>query len=182
MPDLSEQDKATILNAVKEASEILLDFRQRYLHGYELKIEQKEDGSYVTEADYASNEIIVSSILNQFPGDGILSEELPRDPSLSGKERLWILDPLDGTHSFIDKLDDFSILLAMAINGQVEFSIMLFPAKGLLAVAEKGGGVELNQSKISVSKSDSIRSESIYTRSTKLTDDSKRYPERFRFR
>ena len=179
MSVISEQDKQSVISVVQEAQECLLDFRRRYIkENYKLKIEEKPDGSFVTEADYASNEIIVSKLKEIFPNDGILSEELPRDPELVEKERLWILDPLDGTTSFIQKKDDFSILLAFSVKGAVHFSAMLFPAKNLTVLAEQGRGVTLNDAPISVSSNEEIRDQGIYTRSCSLRDPNKAYPHK----
>src|SRR5690606_19636336 len=132
--------------------------------GAGLTIHKKQDGSLVTDADYASNELICTRIRSLFPGDGILSEEEPRDPQLANRERVWIIDPLDGTQSFIDGNDDFGVLLALAEKRELQLGIIHLPALGQLAVAAKGRGTVLNGTSLRVSASERIRSQGLYVR------------------
>jgi myo-inositol-1(or 4)-monophosphatase len=129
-----------------------------------LEIEKKKDGSFVTEADYASNELIVSTLRQLFPRDGIISEEIPRDPDVTGMECVWIIDPLDGTQSFIDGKDDFSILIARVENQRVTHSVMFFPAMQEMALAKVGAGAFINGERIFVSSSTQLRTSSVYIR------------------
>src|ERR1700733_5507245 len=63
----------------------------------------------VTEADHASNKVIIQGITAAFPHDGILSEETPDTPARLSKDRVWIIDPLDGTKGFINRDGDFAV-------------------------------------------------------------------------
>jgi myo-inositol-1(or 4)-monophosphatase len=167
MAFVSSAEVAEVLALVQRAGRSLLDYwpgGAAGKGGCTLKIQQKSDGSFVTEADFASNDIIVPGLRKLFPDDGILSEEGPPDPQLPGRSRVWILDPLDGTKSFIDGNDDFSILLALCVDGVPEFSIMYVPAREMTAVAVRGGGATLNGKTLRVSDSTAFRPRSVYLR------------------
>lgn len=133
-----------------------------------LKVFTKPDGTYVTEADFASNEIVVEGIKRLYPGDGIMSEELPLDAALHSMKRVWIIDPLDGTQVFIDGRDDFSILVALCVEGKLECSMLYFPARGTFGKASKQKGAWADKDKLSVSASTALRERSVYIRHLKL--------------
>ena len=135
-----------------------------------LSITQKQDGSFVTKADFESNEILISGLKKLFPNDGIFSEELARDENLSQANRAWIIDPLDGTQSFIDGNDDFSILLGLCVGEKIVFGMMYFPARGLFARGFSTGGATLNGLLMKVSAVDSFRERAIYLRHIKLPE------------
>lgn len=72
----------------------------------------KEDGTPVTEADVVANEIIQQGLHQQFPRDGIVSEELS---DILG-DRMWYIDPIDGTRGFIERTDQFAIHIGLAVE------------------------------------------------------------------
>ncbi len=141
----------------------------------ELDIQKKSDGSVVTSADFASNEILVAALKKNFPKDGILSEEIPAGDELKKKSRVWIIDPLDGTQSFVDGNDDFSILVALTVDGSSEGGFMFFPARDQFAAAKRGAGAWRDGKRLRVSKSESIRPASVYARNFTPTDPEKAY-------
>ena len=130
----------------------------------------------MTEADYASNELIVSTLNTLFPTDGIVSEEIENDGSAVSKSTVWIIDPLDGTQSFIDGKDDFSILIARAVNQVVTDAVLYFPAMEIMAIAKRGAGAFINGEPIQVSPSDSLRSDSVYIRNFQARNEQFAYP------
>lgn len=130
----------------------------------ELQITRKSDGSFVTAADLISNRILTTALSALFPADGILSEESPLDPQLPEKERVWVIDPLDGTQTFIDGNDDFAVLLALCNRGALDFGMIYLPAREQMAVAAKGRGATLNGSRMNVSTSTQIRKHGLYLR------------------
>lgn len=133
--------------------------------GGALNVQSKADGSLVSQADFASNEILLSAITRLFPHDAILSEESPIDAvALANAARTWIVDPLDGTSSFVHGRDDFSILVALAENREPTFGIMNFPARGNLVVAERGKGALRNGEPLRVSDEGELKPERIYIR------------------
>src|SRR5262245_45693274 len=109
-----ELDTAILL--ARSAGKAMMAF-----YGVELLIKEKVfDDNFaepVTEADHASNEIIISGLMAEFPADGILSEETPDTPARLEKERVWIIDPLDGTKGFINRDGDFAVQVGLAEKG-----------------------------------------------------------------
>ena len=86
-----------------------------------LKIEQKasyDDVEPVTQADRIANELIVTGLKREFPGDGILAEESVDTKRRLEKSRVWMVDPLDGTNGFIDGNGDFAVQIGLAEEGQ----------------------------------------------------------------
>ena len=74
----------------------------------------------VTIADRTASQIIVEGLAQEFPNDGILSEEeLDNAENRLSKSRVWIIDPLDGTKGFIDKNGDFAVQIGLSENGQI---------------------------------------------------------------
>ncbi|MFN8390619.1 MAG: inositol monophosphatase [Bdellovibrionota bacterium] len=132
-----------------------------------LGAEKKGDGSFVTQADFASNEILISGLTTLFPDDAILSEEIPPSPELSSRERVWIIDPLDGTKSFMDGNDDFSVLVARCSGRTPDWGGMFFPARKQFATASLGAGATLNGTKLRVSDESKLRPRSVYVRHLK---------------
>jgi myo-inositol-1(or 4)-monophosphatase len=164
---LTPKEVEEVLALVTLAGKTLMDFwpgGAAGKAGRELLIQQKADGSFVTEADFASNDILVPGLKKIFPEHAVLSEEGPADPMLSSRSHVWILDPLDGTKSFIDGNDDFSVLLALCVNGVPEFSVMFVPAREMTAVAMRGRGATLNGRPLLVSRSTAFRPRSVYLR------------------
>jgi len=164
MPILNPGEETAVTNLVLEAGRRLIDFWPKALPGGGLKIFQKPDTSFVTEADYASNDILVPGLRALFPDHEILSEEGPPDPAVATSRAVWILDPLDGTQSFIDRIDDFSILLALCLDRRPEFGVMHLPLRHITAVGRAGGGAQLNGTSLRVSNRDEPAPRSVYLR------------------
>jgi len=174
MDALKNIDVAHIEEVVKQAGEYSLSVwpGNPANANRSLKSEQKPDGSYVTEADYGANDIIVNAIKSAYPDHGILSEELPVPANVEKFDSLWILDPIDGTHAYMDGKDEFSILLALCTAGSakpcnsstVEYGIMSFPARSEFVTAFRGQGAFMNGQRLKVSSYDTLRGTSVYTR------------------
>lgn len=104
--------------------------RQYYIEGIDHKM--KENNTPVTQADLESNKILLEGLIKAFPGDGIVSEELQE---VKGKRegigsRVWYLDPLDGTKSFVQRGDTFGIHIGLAISGSPVFGVVHKPLTG----------------------------------------------------
>lgn len=138
--------KTVALNAVGKASEFL-----RKQFGVIKVGMKKSDGSLVSSADHKSERIIISAIKKAFPRDGILSEESPERKSKTGYR--WIIDPLDGTHNFLNGFPVFGCLLALEYRKEIILGICSFPVLNELFIAEKNKGATLNNKRIYVSKS-----------------------------
>ena len=141
--------KESLEKLIRDAGKILLKYRNTQEN---LKIDTKSDGSKVTEADYASNKILSEGLLSLFPDFELISEEIPfKISSESPDKPTWIIDPLDGTKSFIEGKDDFSILAGLAYKEEIILGIVYFPVLNLFAVAQQGAGSFVNGRKIAVS-------------------------------
>jgi myo-inositol-1(or 4)-monophosphatase len=103
----------------------------------------------VTEADTASEEIIIGIIREAFPGHSILAEESGLDQE--DEHHQWIIDPLDGTVNFAHQVPIFSISIAYAFKGTPVMGIVFNPVTGELFSAVAGEGAFLNNSPIHVS-------------------------------
>jgi myo-inositol-1(or 4)-monophosphatase len=99
----------------------------------QLNVELKSDGSPVTIADRAAEEYIRRQIINRFPDHDILGEELGEKSS--GKSHRWIIDPIDGTKSFIRGVPLYATLIGLEIEGEVKVGAAYFPALDELVAA-----------------------------------------------
>lgn len=110
-------------------------------YGGELHIGRKgAHAEPVTQADYAANELIVGTLGEAFPDDGLLSEESPDTKTRLGKRRVWIIDPLDGTSGFIKGNGDFAIQIGLAVDGAAALGVVYLPATDALYYSVVGAG------------------------------------------
>lgn len=123
---------------VKKAGEKVLEIYQR-----KFKVYEKGDKSPVTEANMASERIILSGLKKY--GYGILSEESKDDSSRLKKEKIWIIDPLDGTQDFLQKTGEFSIMVGLVDKGESILGMVYKPVDDKMYFAEKGEGAYLKE-------------------------------------
>ncbi|MFZ5964542.1 3'(2'),5'-bisphosphate nucleotidase CysQ [Thalassococcus sp. BH17M4-6] len=112
--------------------------------GGPLGVVRKDDDSPVTKADIAVNDLLHDMLRDARPGYGWLSEETPDSADRLGQEHVFIVDPIDGTRSFIDGQDTWAHSLAVVRNGQVTAGVVLLPMKDRLYAAALGQGATLN--------------------------------------
>ncbi len=104
----------------------------------DLRIELKGDGTPVTQADRGAEALIRRRIADQFPKDGILGEELDR---LEGTNRYcWILDPIDGTKSYVRDVPLYTTLIALMKGEEPQLGVIYAPATSELLYAQVGRG------------------------------------------
>jgi histidinol phosphatase-like enzyme (inositol monophosphatase family) len=128
--------------AAREAGDITL----RYFQRDDLEVELKQDASPVTIADRQSEQHLRARILETFPGDGVLGEEFPETTGESGFR--WILDPIDGTKSFVSGVPLYGTLVAVEWERKAVVGVINIPgldefvyaATGLGAWHVRGGG------------------------------------------
>lgn len=95
----------------------------------------------VTAADREASRLIVEGLQEHFPDDAILSEEEFDDSAHRlNKDRVWIIDPIDGTSGFIKKDGDFAVQIGLAVEGEPVAGIVLLPFHEVTYFAAKGGG------------------------------------------
>lgn len=177
---ISEQEKIELRQLLLEAAKVLMEYwpGSGRTVGTDLGITEKSDGSIVTRADYASNEILVGGLKRLFPEDAIHSEELEPPPGLWDNKMVWIIDPLDGTSCFTTGSDEFCILVARTSAGRSDLGMMYFPARDVFVEAERGKGAQRNGVKLAVSSHTAARPQSVYTRLCELSDSELMYPSR----
>ncbi|MCK4859652.1 MAG: inositol monophosphatase, partial [Candidatus Omnitrophica bacterium] len=137
--------KDLAITAAKQIGNLLKSNFGRYL-----RIKNKEDKSLVTHIDLEAEKIIIDLIKQNYPQDGILSEESKEQLSTSGYK--WIIDPLDGTHNYIHKIDAFGTSIALAFKEEVILAVLYIPTFDELYCAQKDKGAYLNGKKITVSQ------------------------------
>jgi myo-inositol-1(or 4)-monophosphatase len=113
-------------------------------------VEQKADGSPVTIADRKAEEYIRRRIEEKYPDHDILGEEFGE--RTRGKNHRWIIDPIDGTKSFVRGVPLFATLIALEIDGEVAVGAAYFPALDELVVAATGQGCWWNKRPAMVSQ------------------------------
>ena len=133
-PDLLAELEVAMHLARQAGSAIMAHYRSK------LSVEYKEGDEPVTAADRAADETIRAGLLAQFPGDGLLSEESADDPTRLDRERVWIVDPLDGTADFIDQTGDFAIQIALTVLGRPVLGVVYQPVQDVLFHARRGHG------------------------------------------
>ncbi len=100
--------------------------------------ERKADRSYVTVADRAAERYLRGRIEQAFPDDGILGEEEVERSGKSG--RRWILDPIDGTYSFVHRVPLYGVLIGLEVDEEPILGVVNLPGLGDLVSAIKGHG------------------------------------------
>ena len=134
-----EKELETAIALARKASATILDF---YENGFEIeeKIHADNFSEPVTIADRTASRIIVEGLSDTFPNDGILSEEEFDDMKRLDKQRVWIIDPLDGTQGFINKNGDFAVQIGLAVNGEAVLGVVYLPLEDVLYFASKDEG------------------------------------------
>lgn len=113
-----------------------------YFRG-EIPTDFKSDNTPVTEADRKAEELIRGRIERKFPGHVIIGEEYGTSEG-EKESHQWIIDPIDGTKSFIHGVPLYGVLIGLEIEGRVEVGVVYFPALDEMVAAGTGLGCRLN--------------------------------------
>jgi myo-inositol-1(or 4)-monophosphatase len=140
-----------LASAVADAGELA-----RSMLGKGVKHWKKEFDSPVTDADIAVDELLRRRLGAIAPGYGWQSEESGGVPSEHPRSRRWVLDPIDGTRSFIKKLPDWSIAAALVEGGRPIVGVVHAPATDEMFVAVAGGGATRNGARIRTAEKSSL--------------------------
>jgi 3'(2'), 5'-bisphosphate nucleotidase len=138
LPQLAEHELKIAVSLARDAGAAILEFYQK-----PITIEQKDSFSNrepVTQADLVANDLIVTSLQRQFPSYGILAEESIDTAHRLERQRVWMIDPLDGTTGFIDGNGDFAVQIGLAENGEAILGVVYQPVSGVLYRAVRGQG------------------------------------------
>jgi myo-inositol-1(or 4)-monophosphatase len=138
---------STASEIARHAGALLMEYFARGV-----KTEYKGSGTVdvVTDADRASEKLIVESLRAAFPNHGIVGEEGSRTQSQG--ECLWYVDPLDGTTNFAHGFPVFCVSMGLVRNGEVIAGVVFDPTRNELFAAESGSGTTLNGRRIHVSR------------------------------
>jgi myo-inositol-1(or 4)-monophosphatase len=117
-----------------------------------LKIGRKGPNDFVSEVDRNAEGAIIQTVLEAYPGHGILAEESGREHGARDSEYVWIIDPLDGTTNFLHGFPVYAVSIALAHRGQVQQAVVYDPTRNDLFIASKGRGAFLNDRRLRVSK------------------------------
>ena len=149
MPDPDPKaDLQLLLDAVRGAGEIAL----RYT-GPSAKVWHKEDGAGpVTEADYAVNDHLQSVLRSARPHYGWLSEETEDDPARLSADTVFIVDPIDGTRSFVEGSKTWAHSVAVVQDGVAIAGAIYLPQRDLLYSAARGAGAWLGDTPLQASR------------------------------
>jgi histidinol-phosphatase len=160
---------ATALQAAKSARELILS----YYNG-DFDIEIKADQTPVTVADRGAEQVIRDILSKAYPEHGIFGEEYGAQSK--DTEFLWLVDPIDGTKSFVKRYGMFSTQIALMHRGKLILGVSCAPAMNELVWATRGGGAFDLDGQLHVSNINSIGQASISTGNIQSLAAGNRWP------
>jgi myo-inositol-1(or 4)-monophosphatase len=114
-----------------------------------VQIEAKGRRDYVSNIDREAEAAIIETLLKAYPDHQILAEE---SGGTGTSDFVWIIDPLDGTTNFLHAFPQFAVSIALSVKGQVEQGVIYDPIRDELFTASRGGGAQLNERRLRVSR------------------------------
>ena len=108
------------------------------LYGPDVEVRWKGENDPVTAADEAATGVILEHLHGAFPDDAILIEERADDRSRLGRRRVWIVDPLDGTREFIDRIPEFCVMIGLVEDGEPVVGVVHVPLTGAVFLGSRG--------------------------------------------
>jgi myo-inositol-1(or 4)-monophosphatase len=126
----------------------------KYFGKAEVQYTKQHEADIVTQADLASNKIIIDAIRKKFPKHGIISEE--NKIQEKNKEYTWIIDPLDGTGNFKKDIPIYGVIIALVEKKQIIIGAVYLPYLDQLYFASKGRGAYKNNKRIYCSTAKSL--------------------------
>ena len=134
MSSLQRELKTAQLAALEAGNIILSHYDTDY------KVDFKVGEEPVTIADKCSSQYIVQTIRKAFPEDAIVSEESELPPGLSDADRIWLIDPMDGTRDFINHNGEFAVMIGLVQGGDPVMGVVYQPVTDTMTWAVKGEG------------------------------------------
>jgi len=142
-----DQFQNLVLDWTCESGELIL----KHFRDPDLKVTQKKDASPVTQADRQAEQLLRKRISEHFPKHGIVGEEF--DPVREEAEWTWLVDPIDGTKSFVAGVPLFGTVLSLQFHGKPVLGAIHLPALGGQLLVGDGNMALLNGKKVSVRES-----------------------------
>ena len=125
-----DKELETVLSIAREAAEIV-----RAVYRTAFAVEMKGPNDPVTRADREANTLICARLAEAFPGDPIIAEETPPETAAEARrlvqnDRVFFVDPLDGTREFADRNPEFAVMIGLAIAGRANLGVVVMPESG----------------------------------------------------
>jgi histidinol-phosphatase len=150
----------SFLNSALAAASAAATDILRYYRG-EFEVELKSDQTPVTVADRRAEEIIKGILLEAFPDHGFYGEESGKDQA--DADYLWLVDPIDGTKSFVGGYGMFSTQIALMHQGELVLGVSSAPAADEVAWAARGLGAHMDGARMRVSNKSALADASVST-------------------
>jgi len=147
---MNSELKLTI-DAAKKAGAIIMNY---YKADYEIR--DKGYHNPVTTADHAADSYLKKVLMDARPEYGWLSEETVDSPDRLDKDRVWVVDPLDGTKEFIEGVPNFVVSVALVENGDPFVGVLYNPVTGETFTAARSEGAFLNDEPIRCSTKENV--------------------------
>ena len=150
-------DLALTLDIAAAASTLLMERYERVE-----RVDYKSARDIVTEVDHLSEELIIAAIRARHPADGILAEEsgaqstAAGDLAASGRGRVWIIDPVDGTINYANGIPVFCVSIALAVDGRPVVGVVVDPTRQDVFAATADGPATLNGNPIAASAKETL--------------------------
>ncbi len=142
-----DADLALIAEAAREAGHLSMQWLKKGARCWD-----KSPNNPVTEADIACNELISRRLRTERPGYGWLSEETKDNAADRSQDRVFVVDPIDGTKAFVAGESGFCVSIAIVEDGQPIAGAIYNPNFDEMLSARRGGGTYLNGERVSVSE------------------------------
>ncbi|MBC8048886.1 MAG: 3'(2'),5'-bisphosphate nucleotidase CysQ [Chitinophagales bacterium] len=146
-----DDDFRMLIDSVRDAGDLAHTFFRSKPKSW-----RKADGSFVSEGDLASNDLLYERLMRARPDYGWLSEETEDSPARLSCERVWMVDPIDGTQAFLNDETDWCVSAALVANGQPVLAAIYNPARGEYFSARQGAGATLNGATLQVQVCDTL--------------------------
>ena len=162
------------LETARAAAAAAADVVRRHYTGA-IAARAKADGSPVTDADLEAERTIRALVESRFPEDGFYGEESAA--ARMDAEHVWLVDPIDGTKSFVRRYPMFSTQIAVMRRGRLELGVSTAPAfGGETAFAERGAGAYLDGARLAVSRIARLEEAALSTGNLRSLARSPRWP------
>lgn len=136
-----DRDIEVASRLARAAGEVILR-----IYATDFSVDYKGKNDPVTEADRLASLVIVEGLRREFPNDMVVSEEESIPTSASVPDRVWYIDPLDGTHEFIKRNGEFAVMIGLAVAGSARLGAVFRPvtAELFLGIVGQGAWLDIN--------------------------------------
>lgn len=146
-----DEDFECLQSAVREAGALAMTYFRNGITGT-----RKADGSPVSEADYAADRLLRERLTSGSSPHGWLSEETADDKRRLAMRSVWVVDPIDGTASFLEGTPEWTVVGALVVDGQPVLAAVFNPVADEMFTARTGRGAFLNGRRLAVEDAETI--------------------------